>query len=277
MGVIKIKNFTDVRGIFIKSKSDAMVFVVSDNFNDYYAVLLSMHTPEFNPSVGKSMCTHIIRLIDAATDEYNLLSRNVCISFETYNMQFKMTSRLHHGSIRCEDIYIPYDITSVDSLLKGFNDVGIFKDTNNIKVFNCEYSAILAEYSYKIEEEDKRHNEKIKDIRNDIIKRHTQKLRAESKSKKEKGKTTNNVLSVESLTLLLFYIKNIFDYINDDDSRDLVDESAIEQFYELVKGKTYTEIHAKYHISPSYLSKLNREIFVKRGMPLGTRVYKNKN
>ena len=275
MGVIKIKNFTDVRSIFIKSKSDAMVFVVSDNFNDYYAVMLSMHTPEFNPSARKSMCTHIIRLIDAATDEYNLLSRNVCISFETYNMQFKMTSRLHHGNIRCEDIYIPYDITSVDSLLKGFNDIGIFKDTNNIKMFNYEYSAILAEYSYKIEEEDKRHNEKIKDIRNDIIKRHTQKLRAESK--KEKDKTTNNVLSVESLTLLLFYIKNIFDYINDDDFRDLVDESAIEQFYELVKGKTYTEIHAKYHISPSYLSKLNREIFVKRGMPLGTRIYKNKN
>ena len=73
MGVIKIKNFTDVRDIFMKSKSDAMVFVVSDNFNNYYAVLLSMHTPEFNPSARKSMCTHINRLIDAATDEYNLL------------------------------------------------------------------------------------------------------------------------------------------------------------------------------------------------------------
>ena len=271
MGVIKIKNFTDVRSIFIKSKSDAMVFVVSDNFNDYYAVMLSMHTPEFNPSAGKSMCTHIIRLIDAATDEYNLLSRNVCISFETYNMQFKMTSRLHHGNIRCEDIYIPYDITSVDSLLKGFNDVGIFINTNhdNIKIFNCEYSSILAEYSYKIEEENKRHNEKIKDIRNDIIKRHTQRLQAKSKKDIVKNEIADDEISVFDI---LYYIGNIFK-----SNIDNIDERMIKKFYELVKGKTYAEIYAKYHIiSPSYLSKLNREIFVKRGMPLGTRVYKNK-
>lgn len=264
MGVIKIKNFTEVSDIFIKSKSDAMVFVVSDNFNNYYAVLLT----EFNPSAGKSICTHIIRLIDTTSYEYNLLYRTVCISFEEYIMQFKMASSLYYGSIRCENIYIPCDIISVDSLFKGFNDVGISINTNhdNIKIFNYEYSSILAEYSYKIKEENKRHNEKIKDIRNDIERRAQKILQAKSKKTIVKNEIADDEISIFDI---LYYIKNIFNH-------SVIDERMIKEFYKLVKGKTYAEIYKKYSLTPVYLTKLNREIFAKRGMPLGTRICKNK-
>lgn len=275
MGVIKIKNLTELTDIFIKSETDAMIIVSSDNLNNYYATLVGICKPEYNTSVKGSIYYHSIKLIDTDTDA-NLLFRGAYISFGEYDKYFKMTPKIHHGSIRCENIYIPYSVTTIIDLFEGFNDIGIFINTNrdNIKIFNYEYSSVLAEYSYKIEEENKRHDEKVKYIRN-TIERRAQKI-LQAKAKLEKDTTTNNILSVESLSLMLIYIKNIFRYIDDDIFDEDFIELTLKQFYELVKGMTYAEIHEKYNIKPTYLSKLNREIFAKRGMPLGTRVYKNK-
>lgn len=72
-----------------------------------------------------------------------------------------------------------------------------------------------------------------------------------------------------------YTINELIKYINNIDTKR-VNETTIKQFYELVKGMTYAQINKKYGIKPTYLTKLNREIFAKRDMHLGTRIYKNK-